>query len=189
MVMMLEETYLPVTLSAPGLTDEGFQEFCERYPEYRLEYTAEGDLIIMPFTDPETGVRNSQITRQLGNWAEAHGGFVTDSSAGFVLPNGARRSPDAAWLSPERYRQGQRTCPEFVIELRSSSDRLRQLKAKMEEWIENGAVLGWLIDPANRTVWIYRAGQAEPQELHDAARIEGEGPVAGFALDLSRIWP
>ena len=96
-MVMVEETYLPLTLYAPGLTDARFQEFCEQYADYRLEYSAEGELTIMPPTDPRTGFRNAQITTQLLNWAMASGtGIVTDSSAGFILPNGARLSPDAA---------------------------------------------------------------------------------------------
>lgn len=184
---MVEESYLPLTLTVPGLTDSQFQEFCEQYADYRLEYTAEGELIIMPPTDFGTGVRNSSINRQLGNWAlSVKRGFVTDSSSGFTLPNGARRSPDAAWTSRERSRI-RPMCPEFVVELLSPSDRPKQVRAKMMEWISNGAELGWMINPRTHTVTIFRPGQ-EPEVLTGIAEVAGEGPVAGFVLDLTSIW-
>jgi Uma2 family endonuclease len=188
MVMTVEDIYLPITLSVPDLSDEAFAEFCEQYADYRLEYTAEGELVIMPPTDLETGVRNSYLVMELGIWTRRRGwGYVADSSTGFRLPNGARRSPDAAWMSPEQA-HARPSCPEFVIELRSPSDRMRALKNKMQEWIANGAQLGWLLDPVNRTVWIYRAGHAEPEERIGLSQIEGEGPVAGFVLDLTPVW-
>ncbi len=186
-MVMVEESYLPLTLTVPGLTDEQFQEFCERYADYRLEYTAEGELIIMPPTDFGTGVRNSSINRQLGNWAlRVKRGYVTDSSSGFILPNGARRSPDAGWTSLARALSGP-MCPEFVIELLSPSDRPKQVKAKMLEWMANGCELGWMINPRARTVSIYRPGR-EPELLTGASEVAGEGPIAGFVLDLTSIW-
>ena len=159
MVVTVDDAYMPLTLSAPGISDEQFQELCEQYENYRVEYTAEGDLLVMPPTDPETGIRNTEITAQLRNWARAAGkGKVTDSSTGFRLPNGARLSPDAAWLSLDRVRQ-KPTCPEFVVELLSPSDRRKTIHAKMLEWIANGAELGWMIDPKAQAVTIYRTGQ------------------------------
>ena len=187
MVVAVDEIYLPLTLTAPELTDEAFQEFCELYPDYRIEYTAEGDLLVMLPTDEETGVRNSSINQQLGNWALTNDrGLVTDSSTGFILPSGARRSPDAAWIS--RGRLGRRpSCPEFVIELLSPSDRRKTARAKMQEWIDNGADLGWLIDPKAQSVTIYRAGRP-PETRVGVMQLLGEGPVDGFALDFERIW-
>lgn len=175
-----------MTLSVPGMTEGQWRALCEQYDDYMLEYTAEGELIIMPPTDPETSQRNLKLGGQLDRWADQDGrGIATESSGGFTLPNGARRAPDAAWISHERRRQ--RGVPEFVIELRSPSDRLNKLKAKMLEWIENGVELGWLIDPPNRTVTIYRPGR-DPEERIGASKIHGEGPVAGFTLDLRPIW-
>jgi Uma2 family endonuclease len=186
-MVLVEESYLPITLFAPGLTDEEFQKFCEQYEDYQLEYSAEGDLLIMPPTDAETGIRNSYIIMRLGLWAENHGhGHVTDSSAGFVLPNRARRSPDAAWISGARL-QTPFACPEFVIELLSPTDRPKKVHEKMEEWLRNGVQLGWMIDPFSRSVSIYRLGQAA-QHLSGIDSIAGEAPVAGFVLDLRRIW-
>jgi Uma2 family endonuclease len=188
MVMMVADTYLPVSLSIPDMTDAQFQELCEQYADYRLEYTSEGELIILPPTDRDTGLRNSLINYQLTKWfLETGKGIVSDSSAGFILPNGARRSPDAAWTSDERGAQSSTICPEFVIELQSPSDKAKRVHEKMLEWLSNGAELGWLIDPRTRTVTIYRRHQA-PEVRREMTSIEGEGPVAGFTLDLQRIW-
>ncbi len=185
-MVTVAEQYMPLTLYVPGMTDGQFQEFCEQYADFRLEYSAEGELIVMPPTDRKTSKRNSRIVFQLTQWAIAAGmDDVTDSSGGFKLPNGARRSPDAAWSSKERFAFG--GCPEFVIELLSPYDRPRLTRAKMAEWMENGAELGWMIDCAARTVTVYRAGQ-EPEEIVGAASIAGEGPVAGFVLDLEALW-
>jgi Uma2 family endonuclease len=187
------ENYAPVTLYSPEMTEEDFAEFCERYPDYLVEYTADGELIIMPPTSIGTGRSNTRINTRLDLWAMQDGkGFATDSSTGFLLPNGARRSPDAAWILESRYRpQASRKwpalCPDFVIELRSSSDRLRALRAKMEEYAENGASLGWLIDPIRREVTVYRPAQ-EPHVLENPAVVKGEGLVEGFELQMSEIW-
>ena len=188
-MVMVEETYMPLTLFVPDLSDDQFQHLCDQYSDFRLEYTAEGEVTIMPPTDPKTGVRNASITRRLGNWADATTsirGFVTDSSAGFVLPNHARRSPDSAWISSDRMDR-QPACPEFVIELLSPSDRRKKVHEKMLEWIDNGAQLGWLIDPFQKTVSIYRPGR-QVEIRQDISQIHGEGPVAGFVLDLEEIW-
>jgi Uma2 family endonuclease len=185
-MVTVEESYLPMTLSAPGLTDAQFQEFCEQYADFRLEYTAEGELIVMPPTDPETGIRNATLIAQLSNWARENGrGFASDSSAGFTLPNGARLSPDAAWISRARLHAKQ--CPEFIIELLSPTDRPRKAHAKMLEWIESGVELGWLIDPKKKQVTIYRPGR-EPEIRTGIVSIDGEGPIEAFTLDLQPVW-
>lgn len=185
-MVTVEETYLPITLSVPALTDAQFEEFCQLYSDYRLEYTAEGDLVITPPTDPDTSAQNMEIGMQLAIWGKRRrDGKVTDSSGGFKLPNGARLAPDAAWIS--RARLTMRRCPEFVIELLSPGDRPGKARAKMVEWIANGVELGWLIDPPRRTVTIYRPG-CEPEVLADATKVAGEGPVEGFTLDLSAVW-
>jgi len=186
-MVMVDEAYLPLTLSAPHLTDEEFQELCDKYSDYRLEYSADGELFIMPPTDPETGARDAAITKRLGIWADAaRRGVVTDSSAGFVLPNHARLAPDAAWISRELLRK-RPTCPEFVIELLSPTDRRKKVHEKMLEWIANGAELGWMIDPIQQSVAIYRPGR-DAEVRVGITGIEGEGPVAGFVLDLREIW-
>jgi Uma2 family endonuclease len=189
MVMRVAETYLPLTLSAASLTDQEFRALCDQYDDYLVEFDAsEGEIRIMPPTDPLTGVRNSELTAQLRNWARASGhGAVTDSSAGFLLPDGSRLAPDAAWLSLPRLTE-RPTCPEFVIELLSPTDRKKKVHAKMLEWIANGVELAWMIDPADRTVAIYRPGQAEPDIRAGLASIAGEGPVDGFVLDLTHVW-
>ncbi len=187
MVMMVADTYLPVSLSVPGITDEQFQEFCEQYADYRLEYTAEGELLIMPPTDPETSARNAMIVYLLIQWALKNGrGTVTDSSGGFKLPNGARMAPDAAWISRDRFAR-KPICPEFVIELASPSDKLKKVQAKMREWLSNGVELGWLVDPRTQSVTIYRPNR-EAEVLAGASSVVGEGPIAGFVLDLTAIW-
>jgi len=187
MALVIEDAFLPATLSAPPMTDEEFADFCAENPDLFFEMTAEGELIVTPPTRSKTGVQNAKIVARLVFWAEKEGGGIaTDSSTGFVLPNGARRSPDAAWtpkseiakLSPQSREGFWHLCPAFVIELRSVSDRPRMLRAKMPEYIENGARLGWLIDPETRTVEIYRPDR-EPELVEKAETISGEGPVQG----------
>ena len=138
------------------------------------------------------GIRNSRITRQLDLWAERNGtGFATGSSTGFLLPNGARRSPDAAWtararvaqLDPSSRNRYWHLCPDFVIELHATTDRVSLVREKMQEWVATGARLAWLINSEAKSVKIYRAdGTVEVRQGIDA--IEGEGPMAGFVLDL-----
>jgi Uma2 family endonuclease len=196
MAFVIEDAFLPAILTAHPMNDEEFAELCAEHPDLFFELTAEGELIVMPPTYSLTGVRNVRIGRLLDAWAEQDGrGIATDSSTGFVLPNGARRSPDAAWtlksriaqLDPASRRKFWRLCPDFLIELKSSSDRPRLLAEKMREYIANGAQLGWLIDPDERSVTVYRPdGQVETRTGVDS--ISGEGPVSGFALDLSFVW-
>ena len=185
-MVMVEETYMPLTLFVPDLTDERFEEFCKQYSDFHLEYTADSELIIMPPNDPDTGARNAALTQYLRQWAIVDKrGIVTDSSGGFILPNHARRSPDAAWTIRGRF--GLRSCPEFVVELLSPSDSRKKTHEKMLEWIVNGAELGWLIDPFHRTVTIYRSnGDVEVRK--GILEIAGEGPINGFTLDLREIW-
>ena len=185
-MVMVEETYMPLTLFVPDITDEKFQELCEQYSDFRLEYTADGEVIIMPPTDPDTGARNAALTHYLRHWAiSEYRGIVTDSSAGFILPNEARRSPDAAWTTRGRF--GLRSCPEFVVELLSPSNSRKKTHEKMLEWIANGIELGWLIDPFQKTVTIYRP-YGDIDIRRGIIEIAGEGPIAGFVLDLREIW-
>lgn len=186
-MLTVEESHLPLTITVPGITDAQFQELCERYENYSVEYTAEGDLLVMPPTDPVTSWRNLRIAAQLMNWTLSLGrGIATDPSGGFHLPNGARLSPGAAWISHTRLRENP-NCPEFVIELLSPTDRRNKTHAKMQEWIANGALLGWMIDPKTQTVTIYRPG-CEPETRTSLTELAGEGPVAGFVLDLTPVW-
>jgi Uma2 family endonuclease len=179
-----------------NLTDEQFFEFCQINRDLRIERTATGELLIMPPTGTETGGRNFRLNGQLYNWTEQNGtGVGFDSSTGFTLPNGAKVSPDAAWVKLERWKtltpEQQQTfapiCPDFVVELRSVSDNLILLKTKMQEYIDNGALLGWLIDRKKRQVYIYRSGVAV-ECLDNPATVSGESVLPGFVLDLSKIW-
>ena len=160
---------LPKTIGL-YVTQEQFAALAAANRDLRLERTAHGELIVNPPTGWETGERNTSLTGQLYRWYEENEnlGKAFDSSTGFILPNGATRSPDASWVSQERWealtpeQKGTfaNICPDFVVELRSSSDSLKSLQAKMREYIDNGARLGWLIDPQQRRVEIYRPGLA-----------------------------
>lgn len=178
------------------LTDDMFHELCQLNRDLRLERTAKGELIIMPPTGGETGSRNSEITRQLGNWRKSDGtGVAFDSSTGFKLPNGAHRSPDGSWI--ERSRLAQLTleqkkkflplCPDFAIELRSPSDDLDVVKARMEEYLACGLLLGWLIDPEEKAVYVYRPN-VPVQKLENIQEIAADPELPGFVLDLREIW-
>lgn len=187
---------LELNVKSVGLTDEQFYLLCRDNPDLRFELTAQKALIIMPPTGSRTGWRNSKLTHRLANWAEADGtGLTFDSSTGFTLPNGAKPSPDAAWVRRERWEALSDDeqdgfaplCPDFAIELRSPRDSLSTLQIKLSEYIENGAQLGWLIDPGNRRVYIYRPGQ--PVEgLENPDSIEGSPVLPGFVLNLADIW-
>ena len=181
---------------AIALTEEQFAAFCAQNRDMRIELTAEGVLEIMPPAFGISGNKNGQITLQLGNWSNQDDtGVFFDSSAGFRLPNRAIRSPDASWvlrsrlaaLSDEDKNRFIPLCPDFVVELRSTTDRLSVVQAKMAEYIANGARLGWLIDPINRRVYVYRPNA--PVEVLDAPdMLSAEPELAGFALNLTPIW-
>ncbi len=178
-----------------GLTDEQFFQLCQANRDLKFERTAQGDLLIMSPTGGESGNRNLKLGTRLELWNEqAQLGIAFDSSTGFKLPNGADRSPDVSWVSlerwnaltPEQRRRFPPLCPDFVVELRSESDSLSVLQAKMQEYLANGARLGWLINPQDRQVEIYRLGQ--PVEILDApVTLSGEDILPGFVLDLRRI--
>jgi Uma2 family endonuclease len=176
------------------LTHEQFRELCRENRDLQLELTAQGELIVMPPTGWESGRRNSSLNGQLWNWNErTRFGISFDSSTGFILPNGAIRSPDAAWVVAERLTalnpnpEGFLTlAPDFVIELRSATDRLKPLQEKMREYQANGVRLGWLLNPKDRTVEIYRLGQ-DFEVLKSPSSLSGEDVLPGFVLELSRI--
>ena len=189
------ENHLPATFTAPGLSEAEFMALCAQFPNAMVEYTADGTVILMPPTDPETGERVNEAAAQLRNWArEQRNGHVCGPDSGFRFRDGSRRAADAAWFDDGRWREAKKSgerfpvfAPDFVIEVRSPDDRMRALREKMEEYIANGVQLGWLIDPKERTVTIYRGGQA-PQTLTAPSSVAGEGPVAGFVLSLDRIF-
>ena len=186
---------LALNLRALELSEAQFGRVAADNPELRLELTAEGELIVMPPTGVETGRRNSRITQRLLNWADGAGGVVFDSSTGFTLPNGAKRSPDAAWIRSERYDALTKTqkegfaliTPDFVLELHSPIDTLSVLEAKLEEYITNGARLGWLLDPQTRRVHVYRPGQAA-EVLENPDLVSGEDVLKGFELQVLEVW-
>jgi Uma2 family endonuclease len=190
---------VPVTLSdysGEKFSDAAYLAFCRANPNLRVERTAEGEILIVPPAGFESSNRNTKVTAQLDRWAEKDGrGIVSDSSGQFMLADGSALSPDAAWvsnaalrsLSRQKRREFLPLCPEFVIEVMSPSDRLKQAKAKMEQWIANGAQLAWLIDGDARTVYVYRKGHAAKTH-RGIAKLAGEGPVEGFVLQLAAIW-
>ncbi len=178
------------------MNDSEFLAFCEQNPDLHIERDFDGDLIIMPPSGAETGFRNSDLIAQLTLWAKKDGrGRVFDSNTAYILPDGAVLSPDASWVSIDRldrFTKEQKKhflplCPEFVVELMSPTDRLARVKAEMEQWMSNGAGLGWLIDGDRQTVYIYRPAR-EPEELTGIDQLPGEGPVGGLRLELQDIW-
>ncbi|MBE9001521.1 Uma2 family endonuclease [Nostoc sp. LEGE 12447] len=181
---------------AIALTEDQFYEFCQLNRDFRIERNAVGELVIMPPTGSETDERNFDVIVQLGIWVKQDGtGVGFGSSGGFTLPNGAVRSPDAAWIKRDRWeaipaelrKKFAPICPEFVIELRSESDNLRILQDKMQEYIDNGTQLGWLIDRKQRRVFIYRPNIAV-EVLDNPKTLSGEPLLPGFVLDLSQVW-
>lgn len=179
-----------------SLSDEQYFQLCQANRDLRFERTATGELIIMPPTGGETGNRNAAITAQLWIWNEQNKlGKVFDSSTGFKLPNGAFRSPDAAWLKLERWNtltQAQKEkfiplCPDFVIELLSPSDRTSVIQEKMLEYLANGSQLGWLINRKSKQVEIYRPNQ-EIEVIEFPNTLSGETVLPGFVLNLEPLW-
>jgi Uma2 family endonuclease len=197
--LLIQSEQTPMTVNFPliaQMTSEQFYEFCLANRDLRIERTALGEVIIMPPAFSETGNRNMKIAQQVANWAEKDGtGETFDSSAGFTFPNGATRSPDASWIKSERWNaltDEQKAsfapiCPDFVIELRSTSDRLSTLQSKMQEYIDNGAILGFLIDRKAKTVHLYRPQQV-PQILENPTEVQGDPELPGFTLKMSKIW-
>lgn len=179
------------------VTPEQFAALAASNQDLRLERTAGGELIVNPPTGWETGKRNSRISGELYLWWRNTGepGEVFDSSTGFILPNRATRSPDASWVSqarwdgltPEQKGTFAHICPDLVVELRSPSDTLDSLQEKMREYMDNGAVLGWLIDPKNKRVEIYRVG-LEVERVENPPELSGEEILPGFVLNLPRVW-
>lgn len=185
-----------ITLNRLRLSDEQFEQVVRANPEWNFEQTAKGELIIVPPTGGTSGSRNSNLSYQLEGWNLASGGGKTfDSNTMFVLPNGAKRMPDASWIRCDRWNaltQQQQDgypplCPDFVVELRSPTDSLEELQAKMREYMENGARLGWLINPQQRQVEIYRQGK-QVEVLQAPQTLSEEEVLPGFILSLERIF-
>ena len=188
---------LPLRVQSPvPLSDAELLAFCEKHDSLRVERDEHGVLLLMTPATGTTANANLYLSRVFGNWTEEDGrGLAFDSSGGFSLPDGSMRSPDVAWMSFARWNQLTEdqqnsfvpAVPEFVIELRSKTDRLRTVERKMEKWIANGAQLAWLIDPKEKTATLYRQNR-EPERLSNPAEVVGEGPIAGFSLPLARIF-
>jgi Uma2 family endonuclease len=187
---------LPPTLELKiDLTDEQFFQLCQNNRDLQFERTASGELLIMPPTGGETGNRNIELSYQLQAWSRQNNlGKALDSSSGFKLPNGADRSPDASWvrrdcwdaLTPEQREKFLPLCPDFAVELRSPSDSIQKTQEKMQEYIDNGARLGWLIDRKNKRVEIYRPGR-DIEIIENPTALSGEDVLPGFVLDLTTI--
>ncbi|MGI0481615.1 Uma2 family endonuclease [Geminocystis sp. CENA526] len=186
---------LTININSIELNDEQFFQLCQKNRDVKFERNAKGDLIIMPPTEGITGNRNGKITQKLFNWAENNNGIAFDSSTGFKLPNGANRSPDASWIPLEKWQnltpsQQQKFLPfspDFVIELLSLTDSLKDTQQKMLEYMENGSKLAWLINPQLKQVEIYRQGK-EVEILDNPNTISGEDILPNFTLDLTMIW-
>ena len=192
-----ESFFFIVKFPGRRFTDEELYKIDAANEDLRIETNAAGDLEVMPPPFPETSRKNWDINIQLGNWAKKDNtGVCFESSAKFTLPNGAKRMPDAAWILKERYfalpqkereERFARIAPDFVIELRSKSDRLRNLQKKMKEYAGVGVRLGWLIDPYQKKVHVYRQN-GEIEILENPVRVSGEDVLKGFELDLTEIW-
>ncbi len=185
-----------LSVQATRLTDEQFARLCQENRDLRFELTAQQELVIMPPTGSEIGWRNNEISYALTAWTKQDGtGLAFDSSTGFTLPNGAKRSPDASWIRRERWNaltKDQRVgfaplCPDFVVELRSPTDLLCILQDKMQEYIDNGARLGWLINPIDKQVYVYRPSQPV-ESLDNPATLSGDPVLPGFVLRVQELW-
>jgi Uma2 family endonuclease len=178
------------------VTPEQFEQLCSEYDELRLELTSTGELIVMPPTGSLTGKRCFDLTYQLATWSRNDAtGIGFGPATGFTLPNGAIRSPDASWIKRERWdglTEKEKDsfapiCPDFVVELRSKTDSLPVLFNKMTEYVENGASLGWLIDPSKRRIYVYRPGE-EVIVLDNPETVSADPMLPGFTLNLSKLW-
>ena len=174
---------------------DSFEEIVAKNPKLKIEQNANGEIVFMSPTGGESGYRNLRIASQLDQWSERFGGRSFDSSTLFRLPNGAKRSPDASWISMERWntltkedrKKFPPLCPDFLIELRSETDRLDELQAKMSEYLSVGLRLGWLIDPLQKRVHIYRP-EKQPEVLLMPNSVSCNEILPGFVLDLKTVW-
>ena len=188
--------YLTLVLPNGGFSDDQFFEFCQMNDNLRIERTSHGEIIIMSLTGAKTGQRNAELGADFVIWnRQKKGGVVFDSSTGFKLPNGATYSPDVAWVKNERWealsdKQKEKyapLCPDFLVELLSNSQDVASLKVKMEEYMENGCSLGWLIDPYSRTTYIFRPKMAT-EEVPFSQELFGGQVLESFKINLSTIF-
>lgn len=179
-----------------SMTQDQFFDLCQQNPEMRFERNAKGELIIMPPAGGESSAQNLSVASQLYAWVKRAGiGKAFDSSGGFILPNGANRSPDTSWISPEQLaritaeqmKKFLPVCPFFLVELISPSDSLKKTQEKMEEYMANGTMLGWLIIPEKKQIHVYRPGQPV-QVLDNPQTLAGDPELPGFVLDLEPVW-
>ena len=193
---MLVDVLEPALLHMPEMADDAFFDFCESNEVCRIERTADGPVLVLPLAGPSTGLRYVALLAQVSNWSHLDGtGAGFGSRVLFRLPNSAMRSPDAAWVSLDRLRsltaeEGDTflpLCPDFVVELTSPSDRIRDVRAKMSEWIAHGAKLGWLLEVDKRRVHVYRS-TGDVEIFEGLTKIQGEGQLATFTLNLAKIW-
>jgi Uma2 family endonuclease len=197
MPFALSNLELPVRLRFERpMTDEELMLFCAKNELMRVEREANGEITVMTPSGSEGGGIETDVATELNIWARQDGrGKVFGSNAGFHLPDGSVRAADAHWVSWLKWNaltEAERKsfapiCPEFVIEVRSEGDRLAELQAKMGMWLANGAELAWLIDPSRKAVEVYRPGR-EVEVLEGGSAVVGDGPVAGFVLELGRVW-
>lgn len=185
----------PLSLDGAGMTDEEFHTFCMDNSELRIERNSNGKIIIMPPTTSETGRYNSEIHIEIGIWNRQHkSGITFDSSTGFKLPNGADRSPDSAWISNERWNalpaeQKKRFAPivpDFVLELRSDDQNLTELREKMDEYMDCGCRLGWLVDPQHRRTYIYSAN-GDIQTVKFDELLSGGDVMPGLEMKMGEV--
>ncbi|MCP1383382.1 Uma2 family endonuclease [Runella salmonicolor] len=186
----------PFTLElADEMDDKAFYKFCRRNDHLRFERNPDGTILIMPNTGGKTGIRNTKIVSRLDLWSESFGGKVFDSSTAFKLPNFATRSPDAAWISDERWNSLNEDeqerfppiAPDFVVELMSASDILKKAQEKMHEYIENGVQLAWLIQPSSQTVFIYRIDGTISKVVDFDNKLSGENVLPEFEFSLKLL--
>ena len=195
--LLLPSAFFPLILRpSRRFTEEQFLRFCRANEPLRIEQTAEGELIVMTPAGNRTGNKEGYIFREIDLWVEREGkGFALNSNIAVTFPDRNFRMPDAGWVSSDLWNSltdKQKDgflpiCPEFIVELRSPSDRVSEIEAKMEFWMEKGVQLGWLIDPLRKLAMIYRPGQ-EPETLLQPETLAGEGPIAGFSLKMQRLW-
>jgi Uma2 family endonuclease len=197
MNFVLAEMPLPIRFRPQTpMSDEELMRFCAANDFLRVERDANGEILVMTPAGNRTGRKNTAIISALDKWAESDGrGYAFDSNTGFTLPDGSMRSPDAAWVAAARWdslseydkERFSPICPEFIIELRSPSDNLAELQAKMKQWIANGTQLAWLIDPIEQEVSIFRPGESLEVHHHPTS-VQGSGVMVGFELVMARIW-
>ena len=200
MQVVLPADSLPAKLSLnpeSPMSDDDYYAFCMANPDVHFERTAQGEIIIVPPAGFESDYRNTDLLRQLAAWAQEDGrGKAFGPTAEYILKTRAALSPDASWVSNKRIsklakdqlKKFPKLCPEFVVEVLSPSDRLKRAQEKMRNWMEAGVELAWPVDGDRQTVYIYRVGQLEPEKRVGTTTLIGEGPVAGFTVDLTSIW-